>query len=134
MRAGVFRTDFAGPVEPAARFDDEVDRDDVAFDHAAGHDFQPLGIDPAADLAADQYPACPDFAFESPALADGDVAFGLDIALDPSVEVQAVAQGEIADQVGAGSDDGGSRTRTLLRTVSAKDSHSTRSSSLNTRS
>jgi len=96
---------------------------DVALDVAAGDDFETLGRYRTLDAAADHDVAGLDGALEVTRGADHHARFGIDVALDAAVDVQPVAQGEIADKLGAGCDDGGAITWTLLRTVLAKDCH-----------
>ena len=95
----------------------------VALHRSAGHDLQPLGCYGAFHPSADDDVAGPDRAHETALLADHDAGVGFDVAFDAAVQVQVVAQGDIADKFAAGRDDGGSSTRTLLRTVLAKDCH-----------
>lgn len=100
----------------------------VALHAAAGDDFQPTGGNGAVHLTADHDGFGRDPALDAAVFPDHDVRFGLDVAIDAAVDVQRVLQGEIADKIAACADDGRSITRTLLRTVLAKDCHWTLSS------
>lgn len=118
----------AGAVEAAARLDDQIDDMHVALDAAAGDDFQTARRYGTVHVAADHHGFGLNLAVHVPVLADHHAGFGFDVAVDPAVDVQRVLQGEIADKLAVCRDDGRSNTRTLLRTVLAKDCHWTLSS------
>ncbi len=83
--------DFAGAVEPGTRFNDQLADGDGSRYLAVGDNFQPLGVDRAVKLPADQNDAGGDFTFEPTFLADRYLAVGFDLALDLSVDMQTVA-------------------------------------------
>jgi len=89
----------AGAIEAAARLDHQFAHRDVAGDPAAGENFQALGRNTALEAAADHDPLGLDFALDPPVLADHDLGAGTDRALDPAVDMQVVAQGEVADKL-----------------------------------
>lgn len=78
----------------------------VAFHAPAGDDFQSVGRNGAVDSAADNNGTGLDLALEVTLAADHNVRFRLHVAFDAAIDVQGVAQGEIADKLGAGRDDG----------------------------
>ncbi|GAB4119310.1 MAG: hypothetical protein Tsb0027_13520 [Wenzhouxiangellaceae bacterium] len=72
---------------------------------AAGDDFQPLTVDVAVHVTADNDVDGTNGAFKKAVLTDADVAFRTDITLDASVDVQVVAQGEAAVNRAVGCDE-----------------------------
>ena len=78
----------------------------IAFNAAAGDDFKPIGRDRAIHAAADHDGGGLDAALQIAIGADHHVGFGFDVAVDAPIDVQRVAQGEIADKLGACRDDG----------------------------
>lgn len=86
-------------VEQGARFDHQFGDGDIALDPAAGDDFQPSGIDIAFEAAADEDVLGLELTFEMAFLSDGHLRLGLNVSLDSAVDVQVVAQGEVADKL-----------------------------------
>jgi len=78
----------------------------VAFDASPGDDFQTFSANRAFHAAADHYGCGLDLAFQAAVGTDDDVRFRFDIAFDCAVDVQRIAQGEIADKLAARGDDG----------------------------
>lgn len=114
---------FAGAIEARTGFDDQIDGLDLSIDATAGNDFQPFGFDIAFHATADDHVARLDLPVYAAFGADHDGGLGADVALGSAVYMQVVTQGEIADKLGIGRDDGGSMTLNLSRTVFAKDCH-----------
>ncbi len=108
MRRGVILGSqyFAGAVEAAARLDHQVDGMHIALDASSGDYFQAIGRDRALHTAADDDGGSLDPALEVAVGTNNHVGFGLNVAVDAPVEVQRIAQGEIADKLGACRDDG----------------------------
>lgn len=124
----------AGAVEAGAGLDYKLADQYRTADFAAGDDLQALGIDIAVEATADQHLGGLDFTFYLALLANGNLAFGFDRAFDTTIYMQVVAQGKVADQLCACSNDGRSGTLAVRRMTSTNDSHSTRSSLAKSRS
>lgn len=71
----------------------------ITLDPAAGNDLQPSSRNTALETAADVEALGFDFTFDPALIANGDFSFGADCAFDMAVDVQVVAQGEVADKL-----------------------------------
>lgn len=123
LARGFLLTTVAGAVEAGTGLYDQFANGDVAVDTAARGDFQALGGNAALELAADENPFGRDLAIGQALLPDRDFSFGADVAFEPSVDVQTVAQGKVADQLCACCNDGRSGTLAVRRMTFANDSH-----------
>jgi len=80
----------AAAVEMGARFNNEFIDCDLSGDFAAGHDLQALGIDGSVEAAADKNPLGQNPALHVTGFADDDFCLGVDVALDPAVNMQVI--------------------------------------------
>lgn len=113
----------AGAVEAGAGLDDQFPDGDFAVYTTSGGDFQSLGGNAALELAADENSFGGDFAADQSLLSDRDFPVGAHIAFETPVDMQAVAQGKVADQLCACCNDGRSGTLAVRRMTFANDSH-----------
>lgn len=123
LARGFLLTTVTGAIEAGTGLDDQFADGDVAVDTAAGGDLQPLGGNTALELAADENPFGRDLAIDQALLPDRDLSVGAYVAFEPSVDVQTVAQGKVADQLCACCNDGRSGTLAVRRMTFANDSH-----------
>lgn len=128
LARGFLFANLAAAIELGAGLDHQFADRDIAADLTAGGNFEALGVNGSLEAATDQDAFGRDFAVDGSLLADRDLRFAADGALEATVYVQAVAQGKVADQLGACCNDGRSGTLAVFRTISANDSHWTRSS------
>jgi hypothetical protein len=110
-------------VELPTGLDHQFADHDIALDSPAGNDLQPSGRNAALESAADVEALGFDFTFDPALLANGDFRLGADRALDMAVDVQVIAQGEVADKLCTCCNNGVSGTFAAVRTISVKDSH-----------
>lgn len=106
-----------------AGLDDQLRDGHVAVDPAAGDDLEPLGVDPALEAPADEHLAGIEVALDPALFADRHLRFAVDGALELAVDVQVVAQGEVADKLCTWCNDGRSGALAAVRTISVNDSH-----------
>lgn len=116
-------TTVAGAIEAGAGLDDQFSDGHFTVDSATGGDFQSLGRNAALELAADENPFGRDFAVDQALLSDRDFPVGANVAFETPVDMQAVAQGKVADQLCACCNDGRSGTLAVRRMTFANDSH-----------
>ncbi len=110
-------------VELCAWLNHQLAYADVAVDATAGNDFETSSADGALKAAADQHPIGVQLAVNLALLANRDLRFGADRSVDLAVDVQAVAQGELADKLCTCCNDGRSGALAAVRTTSLNDSH-----------
>ncbi len=99
--------DFALANKTATRLDDQIIGDQFALHMTTGYNFEPLAIDVAFHVPADNDVDGTNGAFKKAVLTDADIGFGTDFTLDATVDVQLVVQGEAAVNRAAGCDDRG---------------------------
>lgn len=126
MRELAWRLGFANPavaVELGAGLDDQFADGDIAVDASTGHDFQAMGGDVAGEFTTDEHALGLEFALDLPLLADRDLGVGSNRTFQAAVDVQGVAQGEVADKLCTCCNDGRSGALAAVRTTSVNDSH-----------
>lgn len=99
--------DLALADEAAAGFYHQIVGDQLAMDMSCGNDFQALTVDVAIHVAADDDVGGTNAALKITAFTEADIGLGVDLALDTTVDVQIVGQGEAAVNRAVGCDERG---------------------------
>jgi len=98
-RPAVLRLNSAVSVEARTGLDDQFADGHVAIDLPAGHDLQSLGLDAAVEAATDHHTLTGQFAFDATSFADSDLGCRLHATLERPVDMQVIAQGDVADKL-----------------------------------
>ena len=122
-RRGPGVANLAVAVEQRARLDHELGDGDVTIHTSARDDLETVCRHVALETTADHDAVRAQIALNPAAFADGHLRLGANRPLDFAVDVQVVAQGEVADKLCTCCNDGRSGRFAAVRTTSVNDSH-----------